>query len=89
MPDNASKTVDRFAEAAAKARVPVHEFKLWLIEHMDPEDYNPKTWSHWKTGLRPIPETYIIQFLHERLARTPDASTPEVSRGKNVRRGKQ
>jgi hypothetical protein len=65
MAEKSGVSRDCYAEAAKKARVPVREFKLWLIEHMDPDDYNPKQWNHWKTGHRPIPADLIIAFLHE------------------------
>jgi hypothetical protein len=53
--------IDRFAEAAARANVPVEVFRLWALRSL--RGVNPKQWSHWETGLKPIPERYIIDFL--------------------------
>lgn len=71
---------DAYAEAAALAKVPVREFKLWLIEHMDPDEYNPKVWSHWRTGYRPIPAEYVVAFLQEQFekAQRDDAARSDV-----------
>lgn len=53
--------IDRFAEAANRAHVPVEVFRLWALRYL--RGVNPKQWSHWETGKKPIPEKYIIQFL--------------------------
>jgi len=58
------RSVDSFEEAAAKARVPVEVFRLWMLKSA--RGYNHKQWSAWENRRRPIPDKYVIAFLHDR-----------------------
>ena len=60
MPETLHK-IDRFAEAAAKARVPVEVFRMWSLRTL--RGISTKQWSHWETGHRPIPDKHIVAFL--------------------------
>lgn len=66
--------VDRFVEAAQKAGVPVEVFRLWALRSL--RSVSPKQWSHWETGLRPIPGRIIIKFLRERQEPTVISGAP-------------
>jgi len=63
------RNVDSFEEAAAKARAPVEEFRLWMLKVA--RGYNHKRWSAWENRWRPIPDKYVIAFIHDR-HRTPE-----------------
>lgn len=57
------RKVDPFVEAAEKARAPVEEFRLWMLRVA--RGYSSKQWSAWENWRRPIPDKWVIQYLHE------------------------
>jgi len=69
------RSVDPYEEAAAKARAPVEDFRLWMLRRA--RGYGSKQWSAWENWWRPIPAKYVIQFIHERNQPTEAASAAQ------------
>ena len=69
--------IDRYAQAAEKAGVPMEEFRLWALRSI--RGVGQKTWSSWETGRRPIPDRFIIQFLRERQDTFPRNSDADAA----------
>lgn len=67
------RKVDPFVEAAGKAKVPVEEFRLYMLRVA--RGYSGKQWSSWENWRRPIPEKYVIDFMHERDKQAPDSAS--------------
>jgi hypothetical protein len=57
------RKVDPFVEAAEKARAPVEDFRLWMLRSA--RGYSGKQWSAWENWWRPIPDKYVIAYMHE------------------------
>lgn len=64
---------DSFTDAADKAGVPIGEFMEWAYATIR---VSRGQWDHWRSGHRPVPEKYVIQFLRDKMARSPAAHDP-------------
>jgi hypothetical protein len=83
-----------FSEAARTLECEEAAFKVWLMEYLGRigRRAGSKSWSHWETGEREIPEPYLRIYRMYQQGRQAEIKQPELSgalRPRSQRKGEQ